>query len=181
MQFSQGPLKAVIGYFQVVACFEFDKWWVLVAVRVDVRDEARRLFCAGRAVRHGASENRHVAHGVANFAEVKVFEAVIVELEFESVGVEPAFAREVSQVVGSAFCAAGSVTGFAAFAVVGASLVTVGGGLANICVGLSRVGLSARASGIVVAWATSSLLRYGGCSAPCPLGRTGLSSCVLLL
>ena len=59
-------------------------------------------------MRHGASENRHVAHGVANFAEVKVFEAVIVELEFESVGVEPAFAREVSQVVGSAFCAAGS-------------------------------------------------------------------------
>ena len=104
-------------------------------------------------MRHGASENRHVAHGVANFAEVKVFEAVIVELEFESVGVEPAFASEVSQVVGSAFCAAGSVTGFAAFAVVGASLVTVGGGLANICVGLSCVGLSTRTSGIVVAWA----------------------------
>lgn len=82
-----------------------------------------------------------------------MFEAVIVELEFESVGVEPVFACEVSQVVGSAFCAAGSVTGFAAFAVVGASLVTVGGGLANICVGLSCVGLSARTSGIVVAWA----------------------------
>lgn len=103
-------------------------------------------------MRHGASENRHVAHGVANFAEVKVFEAVIVELEFESVGVEPVFACEVSQVVGSAFCAAGSVTGFAAFAVVGASLVTVGGGLDNICVGLSCVGLSTRTSGIVVAW-----------------------------
>lgn len=91
MQLPQGPLKAVIGYFQVVACFEFDKWWVLVAVRVDACDEARHLFCAGRAVRHGASENRHVAHGVANFAEVKVFEVVIVELEFESVGVEPVF------------------------------------------------------------------------------------------
>lgn len=82
-----------------------------------------------------------------------MFEAVVVELEFESVGIEPVFACEVSQVVGSAFCAAGSVTGFAAFAVVGASLVTVGGGLANICVGLSCVGLSTRTSGIVVAWA----------------------------
>ena len=59
----------------------------------------------------------------------------------------------LAMAVGSAFCAAGSVTGFAAFAVVGASLVTVGGGLANICVGLSCVGLSARTSGIVVAWA----------------------------
>ena len=37
MQLPQGPLKAVIGYFQVVACFEFDKWWVLVAVCVDAR------------------------------------------------------------------------------------------------------------------------------------------------
>ena len=37
---------------------------------------------------------------ISNFAEVKVFEAVIVELEFESVGVEPGFASEVSQVVG---------------------------------------------------------------------------------
>lgn len=43
MQLPQGPLKAVIGYFQVVACFEFDKWWVLVAARcVDVRAYATR-------------------------------------------------------------------------------------------------------------------------------------------
>lgn len=56
-------------------------------------------------------------------------------------------------VVGSAFCAVGSVTRFAAFAVLGASLVAVGSGLANICVGLSCVGLSARTSGIIVACA----------------------------
>ena len=42
MQLPQGPLKAVIGYFQVVACFEFDKWWVLVAVCVDARAYATR-------------------------------------------------------------------------------------------------------------------------------------------
>ena len=34
MQLPQGSLKAVIGYFQVVACFEFDKWWVLVALGI---------------------------------------------------------------------------------------------------------------------------------------------------
>ena len=87
----------------------------------------------------------------------------------------------LAMVVGSAFCAAGSVTGFTAFAVVGASLVTVGGGLANICVGLSCVGLSARTSGSWSRGRTSSLLRCGGCSAPCPLGRTWLCSCAFLL
>ena len=59
----------------------------------------------------------------------------------------------LAMVAGSAFCAVGSVTRFAAFAVFGASLVTVGSGLANICVGLSCVGLSARTSGIIVACA----------------------------
>lgn len=42
MQLPQGSLKAVIGYFQVVACSEFDKWWVLIAVRVDARAYATR-------------------------------------------------------------------------------------------------------------------------------------------
>ena len=59
----------------------------------------------------------------------------------------------LAMVAGSAFCAVGSVTRFAAFAVLGASLVTVGSGLANICVGLSCVGLSARTSGVIVACA----------------------------
>ena len=42
MQLPQGPLKAVIGYFQVVSCFKFDKWWILVAVCVDARAYATR-------------------------------------------------------------------------------------------------------------------------------------------
>lgn len=42
MRLLQGPFKAAIGYFQVVACFKFDKWWVFVIVCLVARAYATR-------------------------------------------------------------------------------------------------------------------------------------------
>lgn len=56
-------------------------------------------------------------------------------------------------IAGGACCAVGTVRESVVFTVVGASLVTVGGGLANVCVGLGCTGLTPRRAGVVVVWA----------------------------
>lgn len=54
--------------------------------------------------------------------------------------------------LGGALCAAGALCESVFLTVAGASLVTVGGGLANICVGLACTGLTLRRAGIAVVW-----------------------------
>lgn len=54
--------------------------------------------------------------------------------------------------LGGALCAAGALCESVFLTVAGASLATVGGGLANICVGLACTGLTLRRAGIVVVW-----------------------------
>lgn len=57
-----------------------------------------------------------------------------------------------SMTIGGALCAVGALFESVFFTVAGASLVIVGGGLANICVGLGCIGLTLRRDGIVVVW-----------------------------
>lgn len=57
-----------------------------------------------------------------------------------------------SMTIGGALCAVGALFESVFFTVAGASLVIVGGGLANICVGLGCIGLTLRRAGIVVVW-----------------------------
>lgn len=58
-----------------------------------------------------------------------------------------------SMLSGAACCIAGTLCESVFLTVAGASLVTVGGGLANICVGLGCIGLTLRRAGVVVVWA----------------------------
>ena len=57
--------------------------------------------------------------------------------------------------LGGALCAAGALCESVFLTVAGASLVPVGGGLANICVGLACTGLTLRRAGIAVVWSYS--------------------------